>query len=103
MRIKQPDTKHCRVFTIRLQSSLSLCAFVPPCDKTWFTRRREDAKTRKFARSDNSKGKSPRPVGENSSTQRTEIGDVAFVEIHVFLGQIGGVDDGLGFAEVQVD
>ena len=31
------------------------------------------------------------------------VADVALVEFYVFLGEIGGVERGLAFAEVQVD
>ena len=37
------------------------------------------------------------------TSQRGRIGDVAFVEIHVFLGQVGGIHHGAGLAEVQAD
>jgi len=38
-----------------------------------------------------------------SSAQRAWITNVTFVEIHVCLGQIGGVNHCAGFAKIQVD
>src|SRR5208282_4520708 len=38
-----------------------------------------------------------------SSPQGSWIAHIAFVEFHVFLSQVGGVDDCAGLAEVKID
>jgi hypothetical protein len=41
--------------------------------------------------------------GQKSAAQRTCIRHVAFVEVHIFLGQIGGIHHRVRLGEIQVD
>src|SRR5574341_154823 len=42
-------------------------------------------------------------AGRASAAERTGIAHVAFVEVHVCVGEIGGVDYRAGLAKIQVD